>query len=518
MSVDINTSQIQAQPICRADGVTPAERYLKKLCDRSFLSFWSYPGIYRDQGKSGSKGDGKEVCDLLVVFENHIIIFSDKDCVFSDTSNIELDWSRWYRRAVQKSAEQVWGAERWILSHPDRLFLDRTCTIPFPIDLPDPKLAKVHRIVVAHDVSRRCIKELGGSGSLMIVPGIIGDMHYAPIKGGGKPFAIGQINPVKGYVHVFDDTTLDIVMTKLDTITDFVEYLTKKEKFITSGRLAAAAGEEDLLAFYLKDLNEDEEHDFIVPPDIKGVYIDEGLWEGFSNSSQRKSQILADEVSYAWDGLIEAFTHHIFAGTSYYTSHPGIGNQERYLRLLAREPRTRRRMLARAILDLIRRTPKGMKATRTILPSDPGEPHYVFLLVPETKGVPYEKYREVRRQVLESHLMITKLNFPDAQEIIGIATETGRKEAGSEDVAYMDVRSWTPEEQAEAERLQTEMRKLGVLGEYRGWETTEDEYPDAPPTVPPKWDLSNFVSKKGRNRNNPCPCGSGKKIKKCCGQ
>jgi hypothetical protein len=161
----------------RADGVTQAERYLKRLCDRSFLSLWSYPGVYRDQGHGAKGGDGKEVCDLLVVFQDHVIIFSDKDCAFPETGNLELDWSRWYKRAVLKSAEQLWGAERWIKSYPGRLFLDRACTQQFPIDLPDPATAKFHRIVVAHDASRRCGEELGGSGSLMIAPDVVGAAH-----------------------------------------------------------------------------------------------------------------------------------------------------------------------------------------------------------------------------------------------------------------------------------------------------------------------------------------------------
>ena len=63
--------------ISRAGGITDSERYLKNLCDHTFLSLWSYPNAYRDQ-KGSSKGDGKELCDLLVVFENHVIIFSDK--------------------------------------------------------------------------------------------------------------------------------------------------------------------------------------------------------------------------------------------------------------------------------------------------------------------------------------------------------------------------------------------------------------------------------------------------------
>jgi len=191
------------------------------------LSLWSYPGIYRDQGTSKTR-EGKEVCDLLVVFQDHIIIFSDKDCEFPDTGNLELDWNRWFRRAVQKSAEQVWGAERWIKSHPDRLFLDRACTQRFPIELPNPATAIFHRIVVAHKVSERCRKELGGSGSLMIDSTLIGAQHYAPFQDGDRPFAIGHLDPAKGYVHVLDDTSLAIVMDTLDTITDFVSYLSKK--------------------------------------------------------------------------------------------------------------------------------------------------------------------------------------------------------------------------------------------------------------------------------------------------
>lgn len=503
-------------PIVRSDGVTVAERYLKRLCDRSFLSMWSYAGVYRDQGQTKKGTDGKEVCDLLVVFREHVIIFSDKDCEFPDKGNLELDWSRWYRKAVQKSAEQVWGAERWILSYPDRLFIDRACTIPFPIDLPDPSAAKVHRIVVAHAASRRCAKEFGGSGSLMIAPSIIGDSHCTPLKDGGAPFTIGQINPAKGYVHVFDDTTLDVVMKTLDTITDFVEYLTKKERFVTSGRLIWAAGEDDLLAYYLRDIDENEEHDFVVSPNVKGVVVEEGLWESFSRSRERKAQLEADRVSYAWDALIEAFSRHAFAGTSYYQSHPGLNNQERALRLLAREPRTRRRMLARGLLELMEKTPQSIRATRTILPSDPGDPHYVFLLLPEKKGVPYEKYREVRGQLLSNYCMITKLDFPDAQEIVGIATESARGEYGSEDVSYLDARSWTPDEQAEAERIKAEMVKLRLIGKRKMSWGVEQDYPDVPAVADGRRPV--FTQEmKGRNRNDPCPCGSGRKFKKCCG-
>lgn len=91
-----------------AEGVTRAERYVAQLCKQSFLSIWSYPGVFRDQCRPGGKGDGKEVCDLLVVFENHIIIFSDKDCRFGSGGNLKTEWARWFKKAVRNSAKQVW--------------------------------------------------------------------------------------------------------------------------------------------------------------------------------------------------------------------------------------------------------------------------------------------------------------------------------------------------------------------------------------------------------------------------
>jgi len=108
---------------------TSSERYLTRLCRRSFLRLWSWPNIYRDQHWGGS-ALGKEVCDLLVVFGNHVFIFSDKDCTFPDTGDLRIDWTRWVKRAVLKSAKQVAGAEKWIRDYPDRLYLDAACAKP----------------------------------------------------------------------------------------------------------------------------------------------------------------------------------------------------------------------------------------------------------------------------------------------------------------------------------------------------------------------------------------------------
>jgi len=504
--------------LVKSTGLNTAEEYLSRLCKDTFLSLWSYPNVFRDQGRTNAsrkspKGDGKEVCDLLVVFENHLIIFSDKQCAFSRTGDIELDWSRWYRKAVKKAANQIWGAERWIFNEPNKLYLDKSCTQPFPLSIPPRENTIVHRIVVAHGASAECIKQLGGTGTLMINPQIIGDMHIKINNSECYPFTIGKVEANKGYVHVFDDISLEIVMRTLDTISDFTTYLTKKEHFISSGKLVMVTGEDDLLAYYLKHVDKHNEHTFLEKSnkEIKGVVILEGLWEEFSKNPLRLAQIKANEISYSWDKLIEKFIFHVTTGTSYRMSHPDLQSQEKIFRVLAKENRTRRRMLAEKIHKFIAKTPKTMRATQLIMPSNPGDPYYLFLLLPKPKNISNEKYRKIRGELLNSYLRITKLNSPNALDIVGLATETGWEEKRSEDIMYLDARTWTQEENNEAKRLEEELIKHRMLGKRQIFRTKIKEYPDEnPPKVK--------IGMKGSERNMPCPCGSGRKFKNCCGK
>jgi hypothetical protein len=499
---DDTNPQAKRQIVIRSEGVTPSEKYLKKLCDRSFLSLWSYPGIFRDQGRRSGKGDGKEVADLLVVFENNVIIFSDKHIHFEETERIEVGWGRWFRNAVLKSAQQVWGAERWIRQFPKRLFLDKGCTVPFPIDVPDPARATFHRVVVAHDASRVCREYFGGgSGSLILDSGVIAeDAHLK------HPFVIGRVRSDRGYVHVFDDTSLDVVMSYLDTVSDFVAYLTKKEQLLTSGLRVRAAGEEELLGEYVKRLNSEGDHDFIIPKGTTHVFLAEGLWEKFLNSDERKAQAKANEISYRWDLLVEKFLHHMMSGTQYASSHREISEQEKSFRWLARENRTRRRMLANDLFGLLKKTPADFRASRVVLPSRPGDPYYLFLLLPYYPSLKEREYREARGYLLESYLMVVKLHYPDAQHIVGIATETlAREDYRSEDCLYLDATDWNANLEQQARDRKTD---LGIFVNVKTYAGREQEYP-----ADKKKLMRTVVS-----RNSPCTCGSGKRYKRCCGQ
>ena len=122
--------------IKRASGTTTSECYLAKLAEDSFLDLWSYPNVYRDIPMGGGHVMGKEVCDLLVVCGDHVLIFSDKAVAWPTRADTNTAWVRWYKHAIHKSAKQVRGAQRWIAQHPDRIFLDATCSRRLPLTLP----------------------------------------------------------------------------------------------------------------------------------------------------------------------------------------------------------------------------------------------------------------------------------------------------------------------------------------------------------------------------------------------
>jgi hypothetical protein len=500
-------SSVPLPIVTRAVGITPTERYLHTLCERSFLSLWSYPGIFRNQQNHG-KGDGKEVCDLLVVFGDDILIFSDKSCVFPHTPDAKLNWSRWYRKAILASAEQAWGAERWIRDQPGRLFLDRACTQPFPLDLPPRERMRFHHIVVAHNIAGPCIDFFSsGSGTLIFDSDVTPEMQADPAA--CEPFRVGWFDHRRTFVHVLDDASLDILLATRDTITDFMHYLRAKESYLETIRSRNiklfCTGEEELLAQYLLTLV-DNEHSLTVP-DVNLIMIPEGDWEYFRRSPERAAQVAADEVSYSWDALIEKFNQNILGGTSHFTTNPRIGDREKLMRFFAREPRVRRRMLAEALIGLIEKSGPRTRAIRVVYPSNPQDPHYCLLLMPKFGSVSDQQYRRVRHQFLEVCCYVTKLVCPDALDIIGLATENDiDRSSRSEDAMYLDARTWTPEMEAQALAWQQEFNLLTNLNRFA---EKVEEFPRPEPTriVP------------GPNpRNKSCPCGSGRKYKRCHGR
>ena len=433
----------QTTPIVKAEGITASEKLLAKLGEHTFLSLWSYPGIHRDQGK------GKpEVCDLLVVFGEDIIVFSDKTCVFPSTGNTGVDWGRWFRGAIEEGAKQLWGAERWIRAHPDRLFLDRACTQRFPVPIPSADSARYHLVAIANGSAERTQKEFGGRGGLLVDLSVKCTAHYT------KPFTVGDLDPKRTFVHIFDDVALPHMLSTLDTVADFVRYLRRRSAFCRSPVELVALSELDLLALYLRNESGPAHHEFVPTEGAECVIVDAGFWDDFEQSPEWQARLKWGKVSYLWDSFIEDLAHHTLTGTHEFAV-PTFSESNQVLRFLAREPRARRRALAKAFRDALHRSKPDERRIRYIIPQQPGEPYYVYLFFPKPKRATREQYRQIRLRVLGACCEVVKLEYPDALDIVGLAMESGIEPGErSIDAAYLDGRSWTEEDAVHAREVQ----------------------------------------------------------------
>lgn len=463
----------------KSAGTTTAERFVAQLCQHSFLSLWNFSNPYTDDGKipGNPTSVGKELCDQLVVFGNHVLILSDKDCTYTAHENPNVNWARYFKKAVFKSAAQMWRAEKWLREFRERLFEDPACRQPLRAVLPPVTQMKVHRILVVHGVADACHKALGGSGSLAIDNQIVGEQHDDFHKHTVQPFTIGHISPDKGFIHVIDEIALNELMRGLDTISDFVQYLEAKEQFLSSGeRHIHADGEEEMLAYYLQHLNSAGEHCF--PRQGKGeVFFEVGDWAEFIHSDEWARREKANEISYAWDNMIEYITEHFEQDTMHFSTDKSFESNEKALRLMAQESRLSRRKLAESFFEILDATPIGQYRVRMLYSKQTPGVGFFMLIVPRNQTDDYAKYRQDRFAMLENYCRVAKLMcFGKLTHIAGIATDGRTTSKGNSiDLLYYEATQWDPGERERAVYIQ---QVTGMLTNAHTWEAEATEYPD----------------------------------------
>jgi hypothetical protein len=447
----------------RSTGLTNSERVLARLGRRSFLSLWSHANVYR--------APGKEICDLLVIFDEHVVIFSDKTCAFPDKP-LDVAWSRWRRNTVDESIEQLFGAERWIRKHPDRVFLDVGCTTPFPF--PIPANARVHLVCIANGATERCRKELGGSGSLVQVP----DADSAK-----SPFIVNVVRAGR-VIHLLDDFTCPLVFGELDTAPDFLAYLTAKEDLFLAGQLSCSCGEESTLAAFLCCQPN------LVPlgtVDVdQTIVFSEMLWPnvlaepGYSHLREiRKASAFFDE----W---LDETADMALSGEMYSGGEHGVMGHEERLRVLARTSRSERHALTMAGLSIFGgpfpESSEPEYLLRCVRLASQPETIYAFAVVPEAPEVfTPEEYRVKRQEILRDYCMAIKGAHPEVRHVAGLASAPVRPgRPHSEDVCYIGGPDWTHELQ----KLACEVRRVsGLYSQRRVIEIAGDQYstPYSPP-------------------------------------
>ena len=392
-----------------------SEQLVNDICNKSFLSLWSYANPL---GKNS-----KELCDTLIVCDPDIIIISVKDIIITNSGNITTDWKRWRKRAIDASAKQIYGAERWIEEASNVIRSDGSVGIR----LPAKGNRRIHRVAIA----------LGGEGKAQIKFGDLG----------------------KGFVHVFDKISLNIIMGELDTIEDFVEYLSAKERLYLSGKTTLFnGGEEDLLALYLhKGRQFPDEFDMLV--------IDDNLWEGFKESEAHKAKKEADEISYAWDRLTEILCKDILHGNLEFG--PELNDSEVAVRTMARENRFGRRILGKSFVEFYELARQEKVRSRMALGNS--DTTYVFL------GIPHGEDRAYRKTELGLRCLVARGLNKDRNTVVGLATERYEEGKGfSLDLLYLNISQWTNELQKKIEYAQKE---FGYFANPQHMKIHEDEYP-----------------------------------------
>lgn len=480
--------------IKKSTGVTPTERLLADLCDKTFLKLWSYPNPY--------KKDGKELCDIIAVFDNHIFLFFDRESRKFDfsTENIDIKWARWYKNVIERQIKTSQGAKRYVLENPKDIFLDNKSHTPFPIPLPTHNVI-IHNIIIAHGASEACknFSPDNISGSLAVC---YCDERPLDVD---IPFflTLHRQEPI----HVFDTSNLEIILTELDTVYDFSAYLTAKERAIKKYDILTYCGEEDLLANYFQNFDNKTNEYFIGVTDQRanGVMIAEGEWMNFIKKIEYKKRKDANRISEFWDDLLQYTVQNALDGVLGGNGNTFRGKSAIYE--MAKEPRFSRRMLSQLMTNSIKKFPgDGQQIMQNLLmmPSFYEKKAYAFLQIHHPKIEDYDnEYRPKRRALLELACGVIKNKNPHYEQIIGIAIDAPKFNLrNSEDFILLNCEEWSDDDKEYYANLNKNFHYLETGNLEKSLITIHDFPPNASKI----------------SRNAPCTCGSGKKYKRCCGK
>lgn len=463
-------------------GLTPSERILAQLSRRAFLSLWTFPNLHTNEGfKAGSKAP-KEFGDGLLVFGDDVVLFSDKEVHFNEQKPLDVAWLRWYRKAVTHSIQQLYGALSWIKRFPDRIFLDPECMRRPPIGLPPAARARYYLVAVTRGTYKAVAKHFPGSlGTLQIRTDIVGDADAH------RPFSVGLGPEGKPFVHILDEFALEVILREFDTASDFLTYLTARERFLGDpDHLINAPGEEQLVAAYLLNMRGDD-HWFIPAPragekEPDLISFDESHFESLRNRPEYRAKKEADSPSYVWDEIIERFIR--LGDPKLAGEHFKQTNQEleEGLRIIASESRFNRRLLTRALRGAFVKAVErpGKRLARVVTAAQDPKRVYIFIVLPERPEESYDRYRQHRVAVLHAYCRCAQLRFPNATTFIGIGMDHPVKgyKGSSEDLFIYRPTPLTEAERQELERIRGE---IGILpDDLEAWRTHDDEFPSVP--------------------------------------
>jgi len=268
------------------------EKIVNDIVSKTYLKYWCFPNPKHENS------DKKEICDLLILFKNTIIIVSVKNYDFKGK------YERYFRNTLNKAISQIQGAERKLFKSNIEVIFNHPLKGEFLFD--SDKYDTLHRIIV--------------------------NINNEPLFYPG-----GSLNKNNDFVHVFNQHAFEELVKELDTIPDLIQYLNCREETFCNKELLFMTGEEndwtvetnqEFINYKLTNVNQDEKSVLISGTELdllanyyyhersfsKEIHLDEAnhafiqLDQNFNkylNDNQVKLKKEHDEESYLIDKLIE---------------------------------------------------------------------------------------------------------------------------------------------------------------------------------------------------------------------
>lgn len=422
----------------RQMGGSLSEAYLASLGHQAFLKPWTIANPF---GKPG-----KELSDLIVPFGRDVLVFSDKACRFDLTVPLPVAWERWHRAAVLEGVRQLGGAVRRLERPGAAVFTDRGARSRLWYELAPVGERAYHLINVARPHGEPGVTPDGW-------PGLTWSDHSP-----SDPFTIGPLYVQDRFVHVFEGRDVDLILGHLDTLPDLVEYLSSREATLRSNP-GCAFREADLLAAATEAWTRSGRFE-VSPEGLSSGRARQGAWKDYETSGRAAHTLRENAGSYVIDRLVEEFHRAHLAGVC--AQDPS--NHERAMRMLAREGRFQRRMIAAALKSILDEPDQTTFWAATVpSPTDPTV-RYLWLAYPKRPDWMSEQAQEdlVLRH-LRQHLVVAADTFAKETTFIGVAWPHVSAEDNLLVLEILDAERRTPEMKAEAEHW----RRQGVFAELR---------------------------------------------------
>ncbi len=268
------------------------EDFVNELAFNSFVKYWCFPN------PKDENGDKKEISDLLILFENICIIISVKNYTFKG------DHKRYFKNTIDKAIRQIYGAERKLFNSSHKITFIHPERGVYNFDPDD--YTKIFRVII----------NLGE-----------GELFYL----------IGSDEQKKEFINIFNKEAFLVLTNELDTISDFIEYLEKREELFKTKDVIMLSGpdedytdeaniefleystkrdfrnrksititgtEKDLLAHYF--LFKRDFSSIVKSDEYTGLWLDiEGEWDNYFSNKKVAAKKEEDRISYFIDNLVK---------------------------------------------------------------------------------------------------------------------------------------------------------------------------------------------------------------------